>query len=130
MEERRISLAPRSAARWHDLEVGHRVALGPSTGAIDLDGDLTQPMAPKQEGSVTGRNVTVEGNVNGDVCAERAHCGHALEKVHRDVQAETLSIHPEASIKGHIAMRWISSGGLNMGVQESSLIPVQDERHG
>lgn len=89
-----------------------RVA-GTVDGAIDLDGDLTIADGAQAEGSVTGRNVTVEGNVKGDVCAERTLVVSASGVVHGDVQAETLSIHPEASIKGHIAMRLDLPGGLN-----------------
>ena len=89
-----------------------RVA-GTVDGAIDLDGDLTVEQGAHTAGSIQGRNVRVEGDVQGDVAAEGTLTIGASGVVHGDVRAEVLSIHPDASVKGHITMRLDLPGGLS-----------------
>ena len=78
---------------------------GTVDGAIALDGDLTIDAGAHTEGSIQGRNVTISGEVSGEVNAERSLVVSASGVVLGDVHAATLSIHPDASVKGRITMR-------------------------
>jgi cytoskeletal protein CcmA (bactofilin family) len=88
-----------------------RVA-GAVDGVIDLNGDLLIDAGGHADGTIKGRNVEVDGTVQGDVSAERALVVGATGVIHGDVTASTLTIHPDASLKGRISMRLDLPSGL------------------
>ncbi|MGB0591921.1 MAG: bactofilin family protein [Myxococcota bacterium] len=85
---------------------------GAVDGAIDLDGDLRIDAGGQADGTIKGRNVEVDGTVQGDVNAERELVVGATGIIHGDVTTSTLTIHPDASFKGRISMRLDLPSGL------------------
>ncbi len=88
-----------------------RVA-GSVDGAIQLDGDLWVESGGEALGAINGTNVEIEGTTQGDVTVERGLVIGASGSVNGDLTAATLTIHPDASIKGRISMRLDLPGGL------------------
>ena len=91
---------------------GSLCVAGAVDGGIDLDGDLRIDAGGHAQGTITGRNVEIDGTVQGEVNAERDLVVGATGIVHGDVTTSTLNIHPDASIKGRISMRLDLPSGL------------------
>lgn len=85
---------------------------GAVDGVIDLDGDLFIEAGGHADGTIKGRDVEIDGTVQGDVSAERAVVIGASGVVHGDLTTSTLTIHPDASLKGRISMRLDLPSGL------------------
>ena len=85
---------------------------GTVDGAIELDGDVVVMQGGQTRGAISGSNIEIEGSVEGDVSAQRALEIGANGVVHGDATAATLTIHPDASVKGRISMRLDLPSGL------------------
>ena len=85
---------------------------GAVDGAIELDGDLIVNAGGEARGELSGTNVEIDGRVEGDVSAERALVVGASGVIIGDTNATTLTIHPDASLKGRISMRLDLPSGL------------------
>ena len=81
-----------------------RVA-GAVKGAIEMNGDVVIERGAEAQGTITRDNVEIQGTAEADVSAERGLVIGASGAVQGDVQATTLTIHPDASLKGRISMR-------------------------
>ncbi|MDP6945607.1 MAG: polymer-forming cytoskeletal protein [Myxococcota bacterium] len=81
-----------------------RVA-GAVSGAIELDGDVVVERGGEALGAITGTNVEIEGSVGADVTADNGLVVGASGTVQGDLNASTLTIHPDASVKGRVSMR-------------------------
>ncbi len=85
---------------------------GTVDGAIELDGDLLVAQGGQTHGVISGTNVEIGGTVEGDVTAQRALDIGATGVVNGDATAATLTMHPDASVKGRISMRLDLPSGL------------------
>ena len=83
---------------------------GTVEGAIELDGDVLIEPGGVTLGTITG--TSVEGDVGGDVIAQRGLQVGASGSVRGDITAATLTIHPDAAIAGHVSMRLDLPSGL------------------
>ena len=86
------------------LVLGH-TSCGAVKGAIEMNGDVVIERGAEAQGTITGDNVEIQGTAEADVSAERGLVIGASGAVQGDVQATTLTIHPDASLKGRISMR-------------------------
>jgi len=85
---------------------------GTVDGVIQLDGDVVIEAGGAALGAITSTSVEIDGDVGGDVTAQRGLQIGASGSVRGDITAATLTIHPDAAIAGHVSMRLDLPSGL------------------
>jgi len=99
-----VSLGPRDVLQGRldiqgDLKIGGQVE-----GELKASGDVTVDSGATIQASIEGANVSVRGNVNGNVTAKRRLTLGGSGRLIGDVRVGRLTVEDGASLNGNVTM--------------------------